>query len=131
DVRVIASNVLQDLALGVGVHSSGEIVKQQDARVDRQRAGQHDALLLSSRKARATLGNHRVDSLRQRFHKVVKLGAVDGLVEIGIRHVRTKRNVLAHGEIENDAVLENESDLSVQRFLLITIDRLAVELDAP
>src|SRR5690348_6964934 len=56
-VRVVRADVGEDRALGRRVHARGEIVEEQDARIERERARQHDPLLLPAREARAALGD--------------------------------------------------------------------------
>ena len=114
----------------VGIDASREVVEQQDARVERERARQHEALLLAARQAAAALGDHRVESRRQRGDEVVELGGGDRPGEIGVGHGAAERDVLADAQVEDDAVLEDEPDLPVQRLLVVLRDQAAVVLDA-
>ena len=86
-------------------------------RVKRERAGEHDALLLPAREARAALGDDRVEPLRQASDEVVELGGLYRELDVRILHRIAERDILAQRKIEHDAVLEDEADLLVQTFL--------------
>ena len=50
--------------------------------IERQRARQHDALLLAAGQAGAALGDDGVEALRQRVDEVLQLGGRDRLFEV-------------------------------------------------
>ena len=65
-------HVAENGALGGGIDARREVVEQQHAGVERERAGQHDALLLAAGKAGAALGNHGLEALRQGGDEIVR-----------------------------------------------------------
>ena len=112
---IVPPHVLEDLALGGRVDARGEIVEQQHARVQRQRAGQHDALLLAARQAAAALGDDGVELVGQAVDEIGQLGGRDRLLEVRVGDGLAEGDVLAQRQVEDDAVLEDEPDLAVQR----------------
>src|SRR3989441_1460505 len=95
NARIIVVNVFQNLPLRRCVHPRGKIVEQQHARIQRQGAGQHDALLLSSGKAGTSLRDDSVELLGQGIDEVSELRGGNGLFEILIFYRGAERNVLA------------------------------------
>ncbi len=56
---------------------------------------------------------------RQRGDEVVELGGGDCPREVGVGHGAAERDVLADAQVEDDAVLEDESHLPVQGLLVV------------
>ena len=54
--------------------------------------------------------------------EVLQLRGRDRLLEVGVRHGRAEGDVLAQRQVEDDAVLEDEPDLPVQRLLVVVVD---------
>ena len=75
-------HVFENRPFGGGIHARGEIVEQQHLRIQRQRASQHDALLLPAGKAGAALGNDGFQPLRQSGDEVLKFRGGDRLPDI-------------------------------------------------
>src|SRR5260221_4579272 len=84
--RVVPPDVLENLALGRGVDARGEVVEQEHARVERERARQHDPLFLPARQARAALRHGRRDPPRQRLDEVLQLRWGEGLLYVACPH---------------------------------------------
>ena len=80
--------MLQDAPLGLAVHAGQRVVEDQNPRIDRQRAGQRDALLLASRERDAALTDRRLEPARERFEIVGQPSHVgrpaDSLVRLSV-----------------------------------------------
>src|SRR6478672_12502279 len=61
DSGILLLDVAENGALGGGIDAGGEIVEQQHLGIERQRAGQHHALLLTAGKSGSALGDHGVE----------------------------------------------------------------------
>ncbi len=125
-MRIIRCHVGQDLPLGFIVDARGKVVQQQDARIKRQGARQHDALLLPAGEAGPALGNDGVEFFGQGVNVFPELGGGDRLFQTRVFDRVAEGDVLAQAQIEHDAVLENEADLIGQTLLVVAGERLTV-----
>src|SRR5258707_317203 len=112
--RIIILNILQNFLFGLRINTRRKIIKEEDFWIQRQSPGEHDALLLSAGKSGSPFGNNRVEFLRKVVNKVTEFSRFNGLFKIFVLHRITERDVFTHGEIENNTVLKNKSDLLVQ-----------------
>ena len=129
DVGIISLNVLEDSSLRARIHSCGEIVKEQDFRIERQCSRQHDALFLSPGETGSALRHHRVQAQRKRGDKIMKLGRRDGLLHVLLRNCGAEGNVFTNSQIEQDTVLKDKTDLAVHGFLVVSLQGFAIVSD--
>src|SRR5262249_31364926 len=64
----------------------------------------------------------------QRLDEVFQFGSRDGFLEVRILDCFAERYVFAQRQIEHDRILENESDLQMQRLLFVLLNVSAIKL---
>src|SRR5688572_10202787 len=114
DAWVIFADIFKNAMLGVGVDASCEVIEQEDFWFDRQSSSKHQALLLSAGKARSAFGDDGIQSVGQRVEEVFEFCGFNRQVKILFACFTSKGDVLAYGQVEDDAVLEDHADLRVQ-----------------
>ena len=125
----VADDLEQHLDLG-GAEGRGRLVHDQDARLDRQRAGDLDDLLLAE--AQVLDRRHGVDVLFQLRHEGGGLARLLGVVDAGrAGDLAAHEDVVAHAHVRREAeLLVDDGDAAVPRVRRGREDhRLAVELD--
>ena len=89
--RVAARRPARMLRLGRRVDRCGRVVEDQDARVDRERARDRDALPLAAGERDPALADHGVVALRQPLDELVRLRSPRGALDVLLRQVAARR----------------------------------------
>src|SRR5262249_48902223 len=98
------------LALDVGL--AREFVKDEDARIAKNRTGEGDALFLSAGKPAADLADGRVVALGQLADEVVAIRLPRGLFDLFARRMALAVcNVGEHRVVEKERILGDDADL--------------------
>src|ERR1700685_4627274 len=119
-------DIPQNGALGGAVDARGKVVEQQHFRIQRQGARQHHTLLLAAGKRGSALRHHRVQTLRQGPDKIAQFRGCNRLFQVLVRDARAEGDVLPKRHVKQDAVLKHKAYLTVKRFFVIGVKRLAI-----
>ncbi len=119
DHRVLATQTLDrldNLALGRHVQSRSSLVKDQHLRTYVQRTGNRNALTLPPGQLYAAFTKYRVQTLRQRRHKLVKARRGQGLPQsrlVNRIRIDAKRDVRTQRVVQKIHVLGHVPDLTL------------------
>src|SRR5581483_9285489 len=117
-----------DLGLRRRVDRRGRVVEDEDARIDRERSRDRDALALAARQGDPALADHGVVALGQSLDELVCLRGARGRLDGGVVEVAaSERDVLPDGRREEEGVLRDDADLAAERVQLEIADVDAVD----
>ena len=124
---------LLDLVLGLGVHAAGRVVQDQDARVEQQRAGDRDALLLAAARgwsrARRPACRSPAGSCTMKSCAAAARAAASTSSWAGIR--AAEGDVVADRAAEQGRLLQHDADLRAQALERHVAHVVAVDQHAP
>src|SRR5439155_27334535 len=98
--------------LALAIQARGGLVEDQDAGVGEDRAGDRYALALPARQPHAALADDRVVTLREAADELVAVGDAADVLDLGAGSPRPReRDVLGHGAVEQEVVLQHDAEL--------------------
>src|SRR5260221_1248107 len=104
---------IADLQLGFGVHAGGGFIKDEEARIVREGAGEIDELALADGERGAALVDAGADAFGERFDEIGETDFADGIFHSGAVDVRTaEADVGFDGAGEEEGILEDDGQLS-------------------
>ena len=106
------AHIFLDDAFALVIEGTGRLVKNENARIGDQGAGDGDALALPAREACAALADHRVVAVGQFQDEVMGTRQFRGRDDLIDRSPRIGQgNVLTDAAVEQHIVLQNDTDL--------------------
>ncbi len=107
--------IVNEGELAVGVEHRGRFVEDQDGRILEEGAGEGDPLTLPAGQADALVADECVVALRQMLNESMRLGGSRGGFDLFRGGVGAAvGDVLAHGAVQQQDVLGNQTDLAAQ-----------------
>ena len=123
---------LLDQVLRLGVHRRGGLVQDEDTGVGQDGPRQRQPLFLAPAQLDAPLADLGVVAFGQRLDELVgvgRLGGGDKLLVAGVR--LAVEQVLAHGAVEQEGVLQHHGHVAAQRVQRDLPQIMAVQSDPP
>ena len=118
DDRPIMRDPLQggdDGGLGRRVQGRRGLVQNEDRRIPKDGPRDRDTLALAARQQPAQLARRGVIAPGETRDQVVDLGGSGRGSDLGVRRVRLPHSdVVAHGSVEEEGILEHDPDLRVE-----------------
>src|SRR5258707_1451601 len=121
---------IADLQLGLGVHAGGGFIKDEEARIVREGAGEIDELALADRERGAALVDAGGDAFGEGFDEIGKADFANGVLDgVAVDVGSSEADVGFDGAGEEEGVLKNDAEKAAQVLEIDFADVNAVEQD--
>src|SRR5712664_2705800 len=121
---------IADLQLGFGVHAGGGFIKDEEARIVREGAGEIDELALADRERGAAFVDAGGDAFGEGFDEIGKADFANGVLDgVAVDVGSAEAHVGFDGAGEEEGVLKNDAEQAAQVLEIDFADVDAVEQD--
>src|SRR5260370_1947474 len=121
---------IADLQVGFGVHAGSGFIKDEEARIVREGAGEIDELALADRERGAAFVDAGGDAFGEGFDEIGKADFANGVLDgVAVDVGSAEANVCFDGAGEEEAVLKNDAEQAAEVLEIDFADVDAVEQD--